>query len=397
MRAGEALWLADSASQSIMSNRVSDVKCNHSDSESIWARYLNAPKKGTLIFRGNAGGQGAGNVLAGLSTALMVAMASRRELVVDYSIGGVQLSDIIPANKNGPSWKYVHHGSCGSTIRDFDFGAGNTKPEVAVKIAMDVTGNPSVCFEGNFGHGSQFHELLNAELGPTPHGAPYTGCSLTFLFDPTQVKTELESNVFNFVGHLRLGDAAMMGHSTSARGFISNPSWGLHTIDNAGEKIIQCMQGVARSLPELQNHRNCTITMLSDSSEMKDAIRSHSKNNQQPCTVIVSQVKAKHSDTSISGGSQVQDMFGDMFSLSQADAAMLTDSGFGIIGSALGPAMSQRSYSVEKFLKEYHELRTKAKAEQSFEDFCFSKASKMRLTFDDSLRQYMEAKRLWAP
>lgn len=379
---GGAVRLASSLSRSSAFNRVSHVTntpasvCDYSASESIWARYMSEPKSGTLVFRGNGIGQGVGNVFAGLSNALMLAMVSRREFIVDYSIGSVQLSDIIPANTNGPTWKHsLYSKRCclHASIKDFDFQEPHPAPADAVKMATDVTSYPVLCHSGNFGRGEQLYDLLAPNMSLAIGHRMFRGCSLNFLFDATKFKNELSSNAFNFVGHLRLGDDHM--HRRDSRSWFADSTWGLHgNIRNAGAKVVECMQGVARSVPELQNHENCNIIILSDSSEMKRAIESLSKGRQHPCAVKVSRGTAMHSAKG-PGRQQVQDMFTDLFSLSNADAAMTTHSGFSDIGTAMGPAISHHSYRLEDFLKGHHEVQSNGEAQQTFEDFCFSKAS----------------------
>merc|ERR1740121_1847818 len=85
------------------------------------------------------------------------------------------------------------------------------------------------------------------------------------------------------------------------------------------------------------------------------------------------------------GQTQAQDMFNDLFSLSNAEANMLTSSGFSMIGSAMGPELYHRSYRFERFLKGYHDLQSNGQAQQTFEDFCFSKASE-----EGAARKFLE-------
>lgn len=367
--------------------------CDFSASDSIWSRYMSAPKSGILRVQGDIQGQGVGNVFSGFPNALMLAMVSKRYFVIDYHIGQWELSEVLPASKNGPNWKYspTPNMSCptGAFLKDFDFLDDNTLPNDAVNIVTDVTTYPTVCYQGNVGS-DELRNLLSMSLSI---GQQYfTGCALNFLFDRSKMKKKLEPGVFNFVGHLRLGDSsAFQGFADTdpARGFLSNPTWGLHSVKDAGTKFVQCMQGVARSLLDLEDQPGCTILILSDSSEIKQYIQSQTKELQRPCAVKVAQGKAKHSNDWTLSKSEVQDVLTDLFSLGNADAAMLTHSMFGTIGSAMGPAMSDRSYAFEDFLKYYHGLQHNSKADPSFEDVCFSKASQgASVTFLESVRKY---------
>eukprot|EP00746_Dinoflagellata_sp_MGD_P123913 gnl/MRDRNA2_/MRDRNA2_58520_c0_seq1.p1 gnl/MRDRNA2_/MRDRNA2_58520_c0~~gnl/MRDRNA2_/MRDRNA2_58520_c0_seq1.p1 ORF type:complete len:542 (+),score=91.43 gnl/MRDRNA2_/MRDRNA2_58520_c0_seq1:52-1626(+) len=343
--------------------------CKLTDSESIWARYIKSPKNGILRFNGNSRGQGIGNVLGGVAKSVLLALHSGRELVIDYDISGKQLSDIVPANKDGPTWKYRMGDPCSAQTSDFNFG-GATPPNEILNKAMDASAYPVLCHSGNFGQ-TEFTKQLSNMVSPSL-GTLGLGCALNYLFDTTKFQKYLTSGAFNFVGHLRFGDAHMDGGGDPAdrRDILSNPNWSLHDIKLTGVKFVECMQGVMKSLPTLQesDHHGCTIVVVSDNSEVKSEIQSQAL--RQPCAVKVTASKAQHSATRTFDNDGLNDMFTDFFTLGSADAAMLTQSGFGISGSSMGPSLSHHSYQFEDFLQAYHESGTN----QNFEEFCHSKA-----------------------
>jgi len=339
-------------------------KCDFN--HSIWSNYSKAPQQGELRFEGNRRGQGLGNVLGGLARAVQLAMATNRHLTVDFDIGDVPFEDVAPMRKGGPIMSTDSAGDllnglmplpsasdgCSYSASAFNFGS-STPLEDLFSAAHNAGKFPVFCLAGNFGL-NDWRDRLVAELGVRKSSVDSKpGCALNFALDATKSRKLVKPwpDTFQLVGHLRLGDVHMQGggdNSDSGRRVLTNI---FHDPGRAGVGFVECMQGVAQQLMVQEGRRHCQLVFLSDSQQAKSEAALHA-NKSGPCPVFIDERSvARHSATQTFGQSEALSTIGELLMLATSDAALLSQSGFGLAGASMGPILSGKAFLIEDFVK----------------------------------------------
>lgn len=325
---------------------VVDAECGFDSAP--WAGYRPSARSAELRFMGGARGQGIGWVFGGIAAAAQLA-ATRRRLVIDYKVGGEPLAGFVRPGRGAP--RIVARTGpmmCNHSLVVWTWGQSTPIDEVFAD-ASDTSRYPTLCYTGGFA-GEAFTSKVDEALGiPDSSTAAKMGCALQFMFD---IPPPPKSDMFTIVGHLRLGDAYIAGGgdaSDTGRSVLTDVSWGLGDVSTASSAFVHCMQGLAEQLVP-DRSVGCRVVLLSDSKRAKRLAAASSRKGR--CAVVVdTQVDARHSAVGHFDHRTMSAVVDDLFAIARADAALVTHSGFGRSGSAMGPALQGRNFLFERILQ----------------------------------------------
>mmetsp|Transcript_155299 Transcript_155299/g.286130 ORF Transcript_155299/g.286130 Transcript_155299/m.286130 type:complete len:583 (-) Transcript_155299:26-1774(-) len=338
----------------------------------VWVAYrsLNqkiisgqAPKR-YLIYR-SVGGQGFGNLFAGVELAFYIAVASGRALLldwdshtlekvfeprdIDWRISNAQKAIISLGSKKSRDVSFLNYAKPELDHRKLLRLARSELPVMGLRTNSGVQGWEQVL---SFGEKGIWNITLKEWVRPWYRLRGFVFHALFKLskkgdFGDLWRRMNKSIPPGPRIGiHIRVGDVSWKAGDGDRRPVIYAKRWGLKDVRVAANQSLHCAQELAR---QLGFQEPCAIIFESDNNEAKKFARKAGKISGGPCTAWASPLESRHS--AMGGGNTMQTWL-SLLIISVVEILLITTGTFGFAAGMVGPGMAgyPRMVKFEDFL-----------------------------------------------